>query len=160
MQLPHGPRPAPPPYTARQQQLLRAIADTIVPGSTDYAVPGAGDDRIFADLLIIAKTHASALGGLLDRIDRFASEHHRCGFLEIPQDARLSTAEAFRAAYPNDTTLLETLVIQVYYRDDRVMRSLDMEVRPPFPKGFVVEEGDWALLDPVRARPEFYVKIP
>jgi hypothetical protein len=28
--------------------------------------------------------------------------------------------------------------------------------RPPFPKGRVVEQGDWSLLDPVRARPRMY----
>jgi hypothetical protein len=27
-----------------------------------------------------------------------------------------------------------------------------MEARPPFPQGFSVEQGDWSLLDPVRAR--------
>ena len=32
------------------------------------------------------------------------------------------------------------------------MRSLEMEARAPFPKGFEVEAGDWSLLDPVRAR--------
>ncbi len=44
----------------------------------------------------------------------------------------------------------------VYYRDDRVMRSLDMELRPPFPGGFTVEQGDWSLLDPVRSRPKLW----
>jgi len=48
------------------------------------------------------------------------------------------------------------VVAQCYYRDDRVMQSLGMELRPPFPKGFEVEQGDWSLLDPVRARPAFY----
>ena len=37
-----------------------------------------------------------------------------------------------------------------------VMRSLGMEPRPLFPKGFEVEQGDWSLLDPVRARPKLY----
>jgi hypothetical protein len=36
------------------------------------------------------------------------------------------------------------------------MRSLDMEVRPPFPQGFAVEQGNWSLLDPVRKRPKLY----
>ena len=36
------------------------------------------------------------------------------------------------------------------------MRSLGMEPRPAFPKGFEVERGDWSLLDPVRARPKLY----
>ena len=48
--------------------------------------------------------------------------------------------------------LLVTLCVQCYYRDDRVMRSLGMEARAPFPKGFEVPAGDYGLLDPVRAR--------
>ena len=55
---------------------------------------------------------------------------------------------------------LTRIVLQCYYRDDRVMRSLDMEVRPPFPKGFEVEQGDWSLLDPVRARPKLFRDVP
>lgn len=45
---------------------------------------------------------------------------------------------------------LTRVVVQCYYRDDCVMRSLGMEVRPPFPKGFEVEQGDWSLLDRAR----------
>ena len=33
-----------------------------------------------------------------------------------------------------------------------MLRSLGLELRAPFPKGYVLEEGDWALLDPVKAR--------
>jgi hypothetical protein len=55
---------------------------------------------------------------------------------------------------------LTRIVLQCYYRDDRVMRSLGMEVRPPFPKGFEVEQGDWSLLDPVRARQPFFREVP
>jgi hypothetical protein len=51
---------------------------------------------------------------------------------------------------------LVRVVLLCYYRDDRVMRSLGQEPRPPFPKGHVVEQGDWSLLDPVRARPPMY----
>jgi hypothetical protein len=40
--------------------------------------------------------------------------------------------------------------------DDRVMRSLGMEPRPPFPEGFEMGQGDWSLLDPVRARAKLY----
>ena len=53
-------------------------------------------------------------------------------------------------------TALVRVVLLCYYRDDRVMRSLGQEPRPPFPKGHVVEQGDWSLLDPVRARPPMY----
>jgi hypothetical protein len=47
---------------------------------------------------------------------------------------------------------LSRVVLQCYYRDDRVVRSLGLRPRPPYPKGHVLEDGDWSLLDPVRAR--------
>ena len=47
---------------------------------------------------------------------------------------------------------LNRVVLLCYYRDDRVMRSLGQEPRPPFPKGHDVEQGDWSLLDPVKTR--------
>jgi len=40
-----------------------------------------------------------------------------------------------------------------------VMHSLGQEPRPPFPKGHVVEQGDLALLEPVRARPPIWRKV-
>jgi hypothetical protein len=45
------------------------------------------------------------------------------------------------------------VVLQCYYRDDRVLRSLGLETRAPFPKGYALEQGDWSVLDPVKARP-------
>jgi hypothetical protein len=33
-------------------------------------------------------------------------------------------------------------------RDHRVVRSLGLEVQPPYPKVHVLEDSDWTLLDP------------
>jgi hypothetical protein len=55
------------------------------------------------------------------------------------------------AGGPAVATLIR-VVLQCYYRDDRVLRSLGLELRPPFPKGYTLEQGDWSLLDPVKAR--------
>ena len=52
--------------------------------------------------------------------------------------------------------VLTRIVLLCYYRDDRVMVSLGLEPRPPFPKGHEIEQGDWSLLDPVRARKPFW----
>jgi hypothetical protein len=40
------------------------------------------------------------------------------------------------------------------------MRSLGMEARAPFPKGFEVPAGDYDLLDPVRARGPIWRDAP
>jgi hypothetical protein len=47
-------------------------------------------------------------------------------------------------------------VLQCYYRDDRVLRSLNIEPVAPFPKGRLLEQGDWSLLDAVRLRPQMW----
>ena len=53
-------------------------------------------------------------------------------------------------------TALGRAVLQCYYRDDRVLRSLGLELRAPFPKGYTLEQGDWSLLDAVRGRPRMW----
>jgi hypothetical protein len=54
------------------------------------------------------------------------------------------------------TTALGRAVLQCYYRDDRVMRSLGIEPRSPYPKRRVLEQGDWSLLNRVRDRPRMW----
>ena len=78
--------------------------------------------------------------------------------------ARSRTSPRLRAA-PSPTSdrsagapaaALGRLILSAYYRDDRVLLALGHEARAPFPKGYDVEQGDWSLLDPVRARPRMY----
>ena len=45
------------------------------------------------------------------------------------------------------------MILGAYYRDDRVLQSLGLEARAPFPQGYVLQQGDWSLLDAVRKRP-------
>ena len=52
--------------------------------------------------------------------------------------------------------MFERVVARCYYRDDRVLTAIGVEPRPPFPKGYEVPQGDWSLLDPVRARGPIY----
>jgi len=134
---------------------LRTLAGTMIPASNAYGVPGADDDRIFADILrslerdrddiCLALAHLATLSG--------------GAFAELGLERRIEVAAAFREAGGAPLTALVRVVLLCYYRDDRVMRSLGQEPRPPFPKGHVVEQGDWSLLDPVRARPPMYRRV-
>ncbi len=72
----------------------------------------------------------------------------------MPPNA-MRSANEFRATGGAAAATLVRVVLQCYYRDDRVLRSLGLELRAPFPKGYALEQGDWALLDPVKARPFF-----
>ncbi len=70
-----------------------------------------------------------------------------------------ATAMALLARKGAAIAALGRAVLQCYYRDDRVMAALGLEPRPPFPKGHVIEDGDWSLLDAVRGRPRMWRDI-
>ena len=134
---------------------LRALAGTIIPASSAYGVPGADDDDIFNDIL-------RSLGRDRDDICRalaYLATLSGGAFAELGSARRTEVAAAFRETAGAPLTALVRVVLLCYYRDDRVMRSLGQEPRPPFPKGHVVEQGDWSLLDPVRARPSMYRRV-
>jgi hypothetical protein len=124
---------------------LQALAGRLIPASSEFGAPGADDPIIFADIAGTLAPNRAELADLLADLDRTGA----AAIAERPLDSLLAEiAGAHGAAFG----LVSVAVIQAYYRDDRVMRSLGLEARPPFPKGYPVEEGDFSLVDPVRAR--------
>ena len=141
--------------TAEQARDLRALAGTIIPASNAYDVPGADDDEIFADILRSLERDRDDICRALAHLATLSGG----AFAELEPARRAEVAAAFRDAGGAPLTALVRVVLLCYYRDDRVMRSLGQEPRPPFPKGHVVEQGDWSLLDPVRTRPPMYRRV-
>jgi hypothetical protein len=135
--------------TPRQRDDLRTIAAMIIPESRDYDVPGADDAAIQADMLATLGRDAAPVCEALDALARLAGQP----LSELDAARRDAVAKEFRAAGGAAVAALVRVVLQCYYRDDRVLRSLGLELRPPFPKGYPLEQGDWSLLDPVKARP-------
>jgi hypothetical protein len=144
------------PLTADQQRSLRCLADMMIPASAKYRIPGAGDDAIFADILQSFGQDAHHVRDVLQRLDLLSGGV----FADLPPARRDSVAKRLQEQGGAALMMLSRIIVFCYYRDDRVMRSLDMELRPPFPKGFEVEQGDWSVLDPVRRRAPFYRKVP
>jgi hypothetical protein len=135
--------------TPVQRDDLRAIAAMIIPASIEYNVPGADDADIQADMLATLGRDAPAVSAALDHLARLAGQP----LASLDPARRDSLAQQFRASGGTAAAALVRVVLQCYYRDDRVLRSLGVELRPPFPKGYELEQGDWSLLDPVKARP-------
>ena len=55
-----------------------------------------------------------------------------------------------------EVQVLSRVLVAAYYRDDRVMLAYGREPRTPFPKGHVLSQGDWALLDVVKQKEPFW----
>jgi hypothetical protein len=140
------------PLSADEIAALRDIAGTMIPADATLGMPGADDPAILAD---IVKSVGRDTGLVREALVAIAKRSDG-RFATLDADRREALLKEFHAQGGAPATALSRLVLGAYYRDDRVLMALGMEARAPFPKGHVVEQGDWSLLDPVRARPPFW----
>jgi len=138
--------------TPTQRDDLRAIAALIIPASAEFDVPGADDPAIQTDIIATLGRDAGLVREALNLLARFAGRP----LASLDPARREAVAMELRATGGEAVATLTRVVLQCYYRDDRVVRSLGLEPRPPYPQGHVLEDGDWSLLDPVRARPPMW----
>lgn len=127
---------------------LRCIAGHMIPESAALGVPGADDEAILADMVGSLTRDSAALAALLRRIDAAAGGR----LVALDAAGQVSLLSAMRAQEPAALAVLEAVVCRAYYRDDRVLSSIGMDPRPPFPLGYDLPATDWSLLDPVRRR--------
>jgi hypothetical protein len=145
-----------PTLTETETRALAILADMIIPASDAYGVPSAGDPAIVAGILNDAQRHHARLSDGLGALEELAQGQHSTAFANLDPAQREGVVATFREAKSGVADLIASLTVQAYYRDDRVMTSLDMELRPPHPKGYEVAQGDWSLLDPVRQKDAFF----
>jgi len=143
------------PLSPTQCDDLRAIASVMIPASAEFDVPGANDPAIQADILATLGRDANLVQEALDVLAQLAGQP----LASLDQARREAVALELRANGGAAVATLTRVILQCYYRDDRVVRSLGLEPRPPYPKGHELEEGDWSLLDPVRARAPMWRRV-
>jgi hypothetical protein len=144
------------PLTPAQRDDLRTVAAMMIPASSEYKVPGADDAKIQADILATLGRDTKRVVEALNHLARLAGRP----LADLDQARREAVAKEFRSSGGAAAATLTRVVLQCYYRDDRVVHSLGLELRPPFPKGYPLEQGDWSLLDPVKARPPMWRRAP
>jgi hypothetical protein len=135
---------------------LRCIAGIMIPPSEEFGVPGADDAIIFDDIMTSLGRDLAQVREALGRLSALGGG----GFADLDETRRQAVAETFLRSGGTAIAVLGRAILQCYYRDDRVMRSLGMEPRPPFPLGHKLEQGDWSLLDVVRTRPKMWRDAP
>jgi hypothetical protein len=131
---------------------LRVISAMIIPESTEFGVPGADDAAIQNDIIATLGRDGELVHAALGHLARLAG----APLAQLDETRREAVAKEFRATGGTAAATLTRVVLQCYYRDARVVRSLGLEPRPPFPQGHTLEQGDWSLLDPVKARPTMW----
>ncbi|MEP4198732.1 MAG: hypothetical protein ABJL99_24165 [Aliishimia sp.] len=134
-------------FSATEQKAMAALVGQIIPACDMFDQPGADDEAILRDILTSGSHLRDKLAVALASV--------------LPGEGfDIAQATEFRQKYPFEAELIQTVVAQCYYRDARVMRALDIEVRAPFPDGYTQAPNDFSLLDPVRERGEIFRKVP
>jgi hypothetical protein len=147
--------PIEPALTPTQRDDLRTVAVMMIPASSEYKVPGADDGKIQADILATLGRDTKRVAEALDHLARLSGRP----LAELGPARREAVAKEFRSSGGAAAATLTRVVLQCYYRDDRVVHSLGLELRPPFPLGYALEQGDWSLLDPVKARASMWRRV-
>ena len=126
------------PFSDAEKAALAELLGAMIPAEGER--PSAADETILQDVLTTARPFAHVIRQALAQY----------------ADLGLERFSQSRSAQVNS---LVSLVVQCYYRDDRVMQAIGMEARPPHPAGYELEAGDWSLLEPVKTRGEIFRKV-
>jgi hypothetical protein len=135
-------------FSAGELADLKRMAGFMIPTDATFSVPGADDPLIFADIALSLGVDLEDVRAALTNLRALAGSP-----LSDLADARAEEL-TFRLLAQNERPVqtLGRVVLAAYYRDDRVMRSIGREPRAPYPKGHTVPDGDWSLLEVVKAR--------
>ena len=146
-------------FTTEEQRTLLALVGAVIPPSAEFGTPGADDPVIAADILATARPYHAAVASALTQIESAAARRYDAPYPDLDAATRARIAsDLSRSRFAGVGTLV-TITAQCYYRDDRVMRALEMEPRSPYPDGFDIPQGDWSLLEPVRQRGKIYKEV-
>jgi hypothetical protein len=104
-------------------------------------VPGADDAAIFADIVRSLGRDRDAVREALAMLREIAGDD----FAGLAEAKAETAAMTLLGRQDPVVTALGRAVLQCYYRDDRVMRALGVEPRPPYPKGRELEQGRLVL---------------
>lgn len=146
------------PLGQAQQSTLNALLDLMFPASRDGQMPAATSLGLFDDLRAMPDSVRSKLERGLDTLESMATGAHGESFSDLTAVQAKSVVETLKR---EDPALFGVLTLQTtarYLQDDRVVSAIGMEPRAHWPKGHDVAQGDWSLLEPVRARGEIWRK--
>ncbi|WP_421994241.1 hypothetical protein [Reyranella sp.] len=144
--------PAAASLSTAETAALREIAGAMIPASAEHGVPGADDPAIQDDIL---RTLGRDLPLVREALAAIAARAPG-GLSPLDDGQREALLNDYQASGGAPAAALGRVVLAAYYRDDRVLLALKHEARAPFPGGYVLEQGDWSLLDAVRQRPPLW----
>jgi len=146
-------------FSAAELATFAAVLDEIIPPSSDARFPGAGflagGERL-AGIIRLMPGLDLALAGGIAASDELARKRGAASYAALPAAERGAVLNEVAANDGGFVPSLMFVAFTTYYVEDRVIEALDLEARPPHPKGFTMGGDDPRLLDPVRRRDKIY----
>ena len=141
---------------------LVAVLDRLVPRSADGQMPGAGELGL-AQVLSEKFEQDPTLGGVIrlgiEELEKVAKRNGHDGFASLSEDEQTAAIEELAGTQPAFIPSVVFHTYTGYYQHPRVLLGLGLEARPPYPKGYELEQVDLSLLDPVRAKGSLYREV-
>ena len=117
--------------TPSESRDLRCIAGIMIPASHEFDVPGADDATIVADIMASLGRDLHEVRAALAELSALADG----SFADLDSTQREALAQTFLAGGGKQVTTLGRVILQCYYRDDRVVRSLGAGAAAAVPEG-------------------------
>jgi hypothetical protein len=143
-------------FTQQEKHLLRGLAGSIISASEELKMPGADDETIFDELLERAERSSSFRRQMGDFFAEFGGVAAVTDLNDT--DFKVLMEMVQKKQHPFLDRAM-SMVAVIYYQNPDVLRALNKDVDPPFPRGHDLEQGDWSLLDPVKNRAPFFRKF-
>ncbi len=136
--------------TEDDTKMLHVLVEDMIPQSETHNLPSAGEELIFNDILEEVRRNFSLVAKELCFLNETAERMFGISYKMLEDDHRHRVSMEFLGSIKQSA--IARIVLQCYYRDDRVMRSLGMEPRLPFPLGYAIENHVWSLLQSVKKK--------
>ena len=137
-----------------QELTLNIILNLIIPPSKNEGMPGAANVGFLAYI-----QNENNVQWLQDGLINIIEESHNKYGKELSAldcSVRTQLIDKLRRKSPKFFHRLTTQVMHCYYQNDDVLKAIGIEARTPFPEGYLLEDGDLSLLEPVYLRGKIY----
>lgn len=134
------------PNVDRRNDWLQLL-DFLLPPDPSRSLPGGS---------AVAKTISRLGEECLRVVDRLAKEKFALEFGHLSVCEKEAVSASLSRAEKTQLLRLTKELAESYYLLPEVAQAMGFNLRPPFPEGYEVAEGDWSLLEPVYLRGAIY----
>lgn len=147
------------PFNDQQRAALDVLMDLLIPASPDGRMPAARTLRLYDEIGTMSSKDRALFEQGLAELDSSATRTHGVAFARLSAAQAMAIVDALRNERSAFVQSFMAQTVGRYVSHPVVMPLIGLEPRPLWPKGNVVAEGDWSLLDLVKQREKIYRKV-